>query len=62
MGMVVDPFAGCGDPLTSGDRRRMPYDSYQLAVPSCLDPENTKPIIVIMEGNALNETGKNFLA
>src|SRR3984957_10685933 len=61
MGMVVDPFAGCGDPLTSGNGRGMPDDRYQLAVPSCLDPENTKPISVIMEGNALNETGENFL-
>jgi DNA-binding transcriptional LysR family regulator len=62
MCMVVDPFAGCGDPLTSGNGRGVPNDRYQIAVPSCLDPENTKPIIVIMEGNALNETGKNFLA
>src|SRR3984893_10611858 len=49
MGMVVDPFAGCGDPFTSRNRRGMPDDRYQLAVPSCLDPENTKPISVIME-------------
>jgi len=30
-------------------------------VPSCLDPENTKPVVVIMEGYALDEAGENFL-
>ena len=38
----------------------MPNDRYQLSVPSCLDPENTKPVVVIMEGNAFDETGENF--
>ena len=61
MGMVVDPFAGCGDPFTSRNSRGMPNDRYQLAVPSCLNPENTKPVILTMEGNALDETGENFL-
>jgi hypothetical protein len=59
---MVDPFAGCSDPLTGRNGRGMPDDRYQFAVPTCLDPENTKPIIVVMERNALNETGKNFLA
>jgi hypothetical protein len=61
MGMVVDPFAGCGDPLTSRNGRGMPNHRYQFSVPSCLDPENTKPVVVIVEGNALDETGENFL-
>jgi hypothetical protein len=30
-------------------------------VTSCLDPENAEAVVVIMEGNALNETGENFL-
>src|SRR5712675_2935605 len=58
-GWQGDPFAGCGDPLTSRNGRGMPNDRYQLAVPSCLDPENTKPGVVIMERNALDETGEN---
>jgi hypothetical protein len=58
--MIVDPFAGCGDPLTSRNSRRMPNDRYQLAVRSCLYPENAETIVVIMESNSLNETGKNF--
>ena len=60
--MAVDPFAGCGDPLASGNGRGMPNDRYQLAMPSCLNPKNAKTVVVIMEGNALNETGENFQA
>src|SRR6185503_16065544 len=47
MGMVVDPFAGCSDPLTSRNGRGMPNDRYQFAVPSCLDPENAEAVVVI---------------
>jgi hypothetical protein len=61
MGMVVDPFAGCSDPLTGRNGRGMPNDRYQLAVPSCLDPENAETVVIIMEGNSLDETGENFL-
>jgi hypothetical protein len=61
MGMVVDPFAGCGDPLTSRNGRGMPNDRYQLSVPSCLDPENAETVVVIVESNSLDETGENFL-
>src|ERR1700733_15255488 len=60
--MVVDPFAGCGGPLASRNGRGMSDDRYQLAVTSCLDPKNAKTVVVIMEGNAFNETGENFLA
>jgi hypothetical protein len=52
---------GCGDPLTGRNGRGMSNDRYQLAVPTCLDPENTKPVVIIMEGNALDEAGENFL-
>jgi hypothetical protein len=30
-------------------------------MPSCLDPENAETVVVIVEGNALDETGENFL-
>jgi len=59
--MVVDPFAGCSDPLTSRNGRGMPNDRYQLAVPSRLDSENAEAIVVIVEGNALDKTSENFL-
>jgi hypothetical protein len=59
--MVIDPFAGCGDPLTSRNGRGMPNDRYQVAVTACLDPENAKAVVVIMEGDALDQAGENFL-
>jgi hypothetical protein len=59
--MVVDPSAGCGDPLASRDGCGMPNDRYQLAVPSGLDPENAETVVVIMESNSLDETSENFL-
>ena len=62
MGMVVDPFAGCGDPLTRGNGSGMSDDRYQVAVTPRLDPENAKAIVVIVESNSLDETGENFLA
>jgi hypothetical protein len=61
MGMVVDPFAGCGDPLAGGNGRGMSDDRYQVAVTPCLDPENAETVVVIMESNSLDETGENFL-
>src|SRR6266478_2717067 len=61
MGIVVDPFAGCGDPLTRGNGRGMSHDRYQVAVTPRLDPENAETVVVIMEGNSLDETGENFL-
>jgi hypothetical protein len=39
----------------------MPNDRHQLAMPSCLNPENAETIVVIMESNSLDETSKNFL-
>ena len=61
MDMVVDPFAGCGDPLTSRNGRGMSDDRYQVAVTPRLDPENAETVVVIMESNSLDETGENFL-
>ena len=61
MGMIVDPFAGCGDPLARGNGRGMSDDRYQVAVTPRLDPENAETVVVIMESNSLDETGENFL-
>jgi hypothetical protein len=32
MGAIVDPFAGCGDPLAGGDDRGMADDGHKVAM------------------------------
>jgi hypothetical protein len=61
MRAVVDPFAGCGDPFAGGDRRSVADDCHQIAVAARLRPEHAKAVLAVVEGDALNEAGENFL-
>jgi hypothetical protein len=50
VGAVVDPFAGCGDPLAGGDRRGMADDGHQIAVAARFRPENAKAVLGVVGG------------
>ena len=52
---------GGGDPLTGRDRRRVADDGHQVAMAACLRPENAEAILGIVEGDPLDEAGKNLL-
>src|SRR5262245_15336426 len=61
MGAVIDPFARCGNPLASGDRRQMPDHGDEIAVATSLDTENAKAIFFIVVRHALDEARQHFL-
>jgi hypothetical protein len=61
MAPVVHPFAGRGDPLAGGDRRGMADDGHQVAMSTGLRPENAEAVLGVVEGDALDEAGKNLL-
>ena len=61
MGPVVNPLTGCGDPLAGGNRRRVADDRHQVAVSTGLRPEDAEAVLGIVEGDALDEAGKDFL-
>jgi hypothetical protein len=61
VGMIVDPFAGCSDPLASGDYRGMANDGHQITVAARLRPEDAKAVLAVMESDPLHKAGENFL-
>jgi hypothetical protein len=62
VGAIVDPFAGCGDPLAGGDRRGMANDGHQIAVAARLRPENAEAVLAVVEGDPLDQAGEYFLS
>ena len=61
MRAVVNPFAGYGDPFPGGDRRGMADDRHEIAMAARLDPQDAKAVLGVMERDAFDKTGKNFL-
>ena len=61
VGAIVDPFAGCGDPLAGGDDRGMADDGHQVAMTARFRPEDAKAVLSIVEGDPLDEAGEHFL-
>ena len=60
MGAVVVPDAGRLDELTRRDRGGMADDGDQVAMPTRLDAEDAEPVLRIMEGHPLDQTGQNL--
>jgi len=60
MGVIVDPFTRCRDPLAGRDDGRVTDDRHQIAMATGLCPQNTKPVIAVMEGNTLDEASQDF--
>ena len=58
MGAVVVPDAGRLNELTRRDRSGMTDDGDQVAMTTRLDAENAEPVLRIMEGHPLDQTGQ----
>ena len=61
VGAVVDPFAGCGDPLPGGNDRGVADDGHQIAMSARFRPQYAKAVFRIVEGDALDEARQHFL-
>ena len=61
MGVIVDPFARCRNPLACGDDGSVTDDRDKIAMATGLCPQNTKPVIAVMESDALDKASQNFL-
>ena len=61
MGAVVDPFARRGDPLAGGDHGGVADDGDQIAVAARLDAQNAEAVLGVVERDALDKAGQNFL-
>jgi hypothetical protein len=58
MGAVINPVAGRRNPFPGGDRDGMTYQGNQIAVPAGLDPEDTKTVLSVLVGDALNRSSQ----
>ena len=58
---VVDPFARRGDPLACRDRSRLADDGHEIAMPARLGSENAEPVLLVVEGDPLDQAGQHFL-
>jgi hypothetical protein len=54
-------LASGGDPLAGGDRCRVSHHRDKVALPARLGAQDAEAVLVIMIGDALDETGKNLL-
>jgi hypothetical protein len=61
MGVIVDPFARCSNPLACGDDGSVTDDRDKITMATGLCPQNTKPVIAVMEGDALDKPSQNLL-
>src|SRR5271163_3537145 len=61
MGVVVDPFARCRNPLTCRDSSGVADDRDQIAMATGLCPQNAEAVLAIMEGDTLDKGRQYFL-
>src|SRR5712692_5662254 len=61
MGVVVDPFARCRNPLACRDSGGVADDSDQIAMATGLCPQNAEAVLAIMEGDTLDKARQYFL-
>jgi hypothetical protein len=62
MGPIIDPFAGCGDPLAGRDDGGVADHGHQIAVSARLRPKHAEAVLGVVEGDPLNEACENFLS
>jgi len=60
MGPVVDPIPGCGDPFAGRYCGGMPHDGDEVAVAPRLDPNDTKAVLDVLVGDALDQPSQHF--
>ena len=61
MGVIVDPFPRSRNPLPGRDNGGVADDHHQIAMAASLCPQNTKPIVTVMEGDTFDKASQNFL-
>src|SRR5438552_5168446 len=61
VGAVVDPFARGGDPLTGGNGCGMADHGHDLTMPARLDAQDAEAVLLVVVGDALDETGEHLL-
>src|SRR5674476_185813 len=61
MGVIVDPFSRSRNPLPGRDNGGVADDRHQIAMAASLCPQNTKPIVTVMEGDTFDKASQNFL-
>ena len=60
VGAVVDPGPARLDELAGRDHRGVAEDGDQVALAAGLDPQHAEPVLVVVEGDALDQTGQDF--
>src|ERR1700737_300901 len=61
MGVVVDPFARCRNPLACRDSGGVADDRDQIAMATGFCPKNAEAVLAIMEGDTLDQARQYFL-
>ena len=61
VGAIVDPFAGCGDPLAGRDDGGVADHGHQITVPARLRPEHAETALGVVKSDPLNEASETFL-
>src|ERR1700676_551324 len=61
MGVVVDPFDRCRNPLACGDSGGVADDRDQIAMATGLCPQNAESVLAIVEGDTLDKARQDFL-
>ena len=61
VGAVIDPLAAGGNPFSGRDRGRLPDHRHQVALAARLGPKNAEAVLFVVEGDALDEAGQDFL-
>ena len=57
MGAVVDPDSARMDELAGRDHRCVTEDGDQVALAAGFDAQHAEPVIIVVEGDALDEAG-----
>ena len=61
VGAIVDPFAGCSDPLAGRDDGGVADYGHQIAMSARLRPEHAEAVLGVVESDPLDETCEHFL-
>jgi hypothetical protein len=60
VGAVVGPLAGRRNRLAGGNHGGVANDGNEIAVTSCLDPNDAKSVVGILVRDALNQPGQHL--
>ena len=58
---IIDRFAGDGNPFARRDRSRLADDGHEITMPARLGSEHAEPVLLVVEGDPLNQAGQDFL-